>query len=150
MQLAATLLLFPFIKNIFRFNNERFSRLSKNYSTSGIFLAAIKVMILFAVIHNVYHFYFSWQMYLLAYLYTLAFYFYYTQMIDFTRNHRQYTAVFITLICSMANVIFTVLLTPVLRLEGALLSGTMVQWLMVALLTYSSGKTFRLEKLFHG
>jgi O-antigen/teichoic acid export membrane protein len=150
MQLGASLVLSPFIKNLFRLHEDRFRNLSSKYHRAGILLAFGQVLVILALMRWMFHFTFSPAMYGFAYLYILAFYFYYTEMIDYTKRNRQHIVVLIMLSCSCLNLFLTSMLIPVFQLEGALLSGALSQWLIYFLFILAAGKVKIAGRLSYG
>jgi O-antigen/teichoic acid export membrane protein len=150
MQLGASLLLSPFIKNLFRLHTDRFRSLSSKYHKAGMVFAFGQVLVILSMMRWMFHFTFSPAMYGFAYLYILAFYFYYTEMIDYTKHNRQHLVVLIMLSCSCLNLFLTSTLIPVFQLEGALLSGALSQWMIYFLFRLAAGRVRRAALLSYG
>ena len=140
MQLGASLVLSPFIKNIFRLRADRFRKLAMKYHKAGMMIAFVQVLVVLAVVKWFFHFSFSPVMYGFAYLYILAFYFYYTQMIEFTKQDKQHKVVFIMLSCIGLNLLLAPLLIPEFQLEGALFAAALSQWSIYLLFVLMTGK----------
>jgi len=147
MQLGASLVLSPFIKNLFRLQSDSFRSLSTRYHKAGMLLALGQVLLVLVITRWMFHFSFSPAMYGFAYLYILAFYFYYTEMIEYTKRNRQHVVVLIMLSCSFLNLFLASMLIPGFQLEGALLSGALSQWLIYFLFVLAAGKVKRAGRL---
>jgi hypothetical protein len=71
-----------FHKKFIRLHTDRFRSLSSKYHKAGMVFAFGQVLVILSMMRWMFHFTFSPAMYGFAYLYILAFYFYYTEMID--------------------------------------------------------------------
>jgi O-antigen/teichoic acid export membrane protein len=130
-QLIASLFLSPFARNIFRLSKNSLKKLERLFITAGVFISFFLTVFIYFLLTYIYHFSFSFYMYLLGYLYVLAFYLYLLKNYEFGRQRKQGMVALFSFIGSFVNFLFGIILTPLLGIEGALLSAVISQFFMV-------------------
>ncbi len=132
-QYTSTFLLSPFTKNIFRMKQDSLKKLQRLIIFSGSIFSMLMIGATFLVMTLVYKFHFSWKMYLLGIAYIYPFFIFQLRMIKLVKENRQRRIITITLAASVINFVLNFLLTPSWKLEGALFSGVVAEWVMVAI-----------------
>jgi len=132
-QLGASLLLAPFGKNLFRLPLKTFKKLELLFAKSGILFSFVFISIIFIIIQFIYKINIPAIMYVTGYFFMLPSFLYLPSLFACSKQNKQSTIVFITLIGSVINISLGFILTPVFMKEGALISGTLTQWAILAL-----------------
>jgi len=76
-------------------------------------------------------------MYLLGYFYIFPFYLYLLKNYELGKHRKQKISALLSFSGSFVNFLFSIVLTPLLGVEGALLSGVLSQFFMVLIFRYS-------------
>lgn len=132
-QLGASLLLAPFGKNMFRLPLKTFKKVEALFAKSGILFSFIFVLGIYVALQFIYVIHLPLHMYAIAYLYVIPSFFYLPSLFACSKQNKQSTIVFITLMGSVANLLLGYFLTPLFRKEGALVAGAFTQWLIFIL-----------------
>jgi O-antigen/teichoic acid export membrane protein len=131
--LGASLLLSPFAKNIFRLPDEAAQRLQQQFIRAGVVISIICIGMIFTVITFFYRFELPATMYIIGYFYILAFYVYLLKNYEFGKKQKQSLAALFSFIGCAVNLVASILLTPYLGMEGALLAGLITQITIIIL-----------------
>lgn len=131
LQGIASFIITPFIKYIYRLPAETIKKTSHLLSAIGILINIPAIAAVYFVISYYYRFVFSPEMFLIAYLFIIPIYFYIIKVQILFRNHLQKVVVFLCLFYALVNLILNVFLIPLWGIKGALLTSTIVQWLLL-------------------
>jgi O-antigen/teichoic acid export membrane protein len=129
-QIGASLLLNPFVKNIFRLSNSSVRKLERKFILAGYLLTLAFIPVMYLVVRFIYHFDLSWEMYLMGYIYNISFYFYLIRYYELSKTKLKLVYLYSFLGC-IINIAFSLLLTPYFGIKGALLAGLITQLFMV-------------------
>ncbi len=132
-QFLSSLLLSPFVKNIFRLSPASLHKLERNFILAGLPLSLASIGVIIVMIRYFYHFELSWVMYSGGYVYILMFHLYLLRNYEMGKSYRQLTVALIGFAGSALNLVLCIFLIPRYGIEGALLSGTAAQCLIVIL-----------------
>lgn len=126
-QLAASLILSPFSKNIFRLPPASLRKLETTFMRSGVVLTVFFCLALYCVVKYVYRFELPWTLYLMAYLYVSLSFMYLLRNYQLGKLRRQKTVAFYSFAGFGVNLALSLILTPNFGLQGAMLSGLLAQ-----------------------
>lgn len=132
-QFLSSLLLSPFAKNIFRLPVQSLRKLERKFILAGIPLTLASVTAIWVMIRYFYHFELSWFMYILGYFYILMFYQYLLRNYEMGKAYQQSTVALYGFLGSAVNLVLCIILIPSFGKEGALLSGSVAQGMIVLL-----------------
>jgi len=118
----------PFLKVIYRLNAQSVKKLENLLISLGVFYSAGLLFLAYLILNIHLDFSFSISMYFIAYLLLLPYFLYFIKMHQLFRYNRQMIVVWITFITAILNLALSIILIPKIGLEGALISGTIVQW----------------------
>lgn len=135
LQGLASFIITPFIKYFYRFPANTIKKTVSLMAVVGIVINIPAIAAVYFVILYYYCFAFSADMFIIAYVFIIPVYFYIIKVQVLFRNYRQKIVVFLCLYYSVINLILNFFLIPIWGIKGALISSTMVQWLL--LLSYS-------------
>jgi O-antigen/teichoic acid export membrane protein len=132
-QFMASLLLSPFAKNIYRLPKNSLLKLEKRFMLSGIVFSALSIGGIFIAIQYLYQLTIDPTLYIIGYFYILAFYFYLLKNFELGKQLQQLRVTVFSLIASVVNIAFSIWLTPLFQLRGALLAGLAGQLVLIVL-----------------
>jgi O-antigen/teichoic acid export membrane protein len=130
---AASLLLSPFARNMFRLSHERLRKVERQFMFAGIFFSAISIVVIFIILKFVFEFHLSWMMYVCGYVYVLLYYFYQVRNYQFMKAHRQKEVALFSLVGCGLSLVLSFVLIPYYGMEGALIAGLSTQVVNVLL-----------------
>ncbi len=130
---AASLLLSPYARNIFRLSHERLKKLERQFILVGVVLSLISITTIFFILKYVFMIRLSSLMYVAGYLYILFYYCYQVRSYQFMKEHRQLDVALFSLTGCVISLILAIFLIPEFGLEGAIASGLSTQIVNVLL-----------------
>jgi O-antigen/teichoic acid export membrane protein len=134
LQIFASLLITPFIKNIYRLPDRSLHKLMIKLFLTGVIISIPAIFLTRFILLNYYEIGFSLDIYIIGYFYVIPFYFYLVKLYQFFKHNKQNTVVYITILVTGINLVLNIVLINKLGIKGALLSSTISQWLMLGLL----------------
>jgi O-antigen/teichoic acid export membrane protein len=146
LQIIASLIITPFLKNIYRLPDRSLKKLMMSLFRTGIILSIPAIFLIRLILVNYYQFEFTLDIYMISFFYVIPFYYYLVTMYQYFKHNRQKTVVFITLLATLFNLTMSVVLINRLGIKGALLAGTLSQWFMLILFV-SIDKLFGKRKI---
>jgi len=135
---AATYIIMPFIKNIYRLPIESINKIITRLSQIGIICSLPVILIIYIIIHKYYQFSFSIWMYVLGYLQLIPFFIYIFKIHLLFRFDQQKIIIWITLITALFGFIISILFIPYWKIEGAISANLLTQWLTLLFFVYSN------------
>ncbi len=123
----------PMLKHIYRLPGPTVLRLARRIFWEGSLILMVAMLIVCAIIEQVYRLELSPALYGLGYLATWPFFFYYLPTHQIFSRHKPQWVAGVTLLGGIIQLILTLIWLPNWRLEGALLASTISQWLILAL-----------------
>jgi len=130
-QLAASIILSPYARNIFRLNEPSLRKLEKSFIKLGAGLTLVLIAMVYLLIRYVYQFELSAYLYGLGFIYVWLFYFYLIPNFEYGKHRKQQLVAYYSLAGGLVNLMGSIFLTPTLELEGALIAGVISQLFMV-------------------
>ena len=131
LQGIASFIITPFIKYIYRFPAKTIRKTLYLMATVGIAINIPGIVGVYFLISYYYQFDFSGIMFFIAYLFVIPVYFYIIKVQLLFRRRQQKIVVFLCLIYGFINLVFNIFLIPLWGIMGALISSTIVQWLLL-------------------
>lgn len=132
-QSVAVFMVFPFIKNIYRLNDESLDKLNKLMILSGIVIIIPAVILFWIILNYIYKLSFSVDVYLLSGLFILPSFFYLISVYRLFKYKKEKIVLFVNLICISASLILSLILLPSFGITGCLIAGTASGWITVLL-----------------
>jgi O-antigen/teichoic acid export membrane protein len=134
LQIFASLLITPFIKNIYRLPDVSLQKLMTMLFRTGVIISIPAIFLIRFVLSTYYQFEFSLDIYIIGYFYVIPFYLYLVKLYQFFKHNKQNTVVYITILVTCINLVLNIVLINKLGTKGALLASTISQWIMLGLL----------------
>ena len=134
LQIFASLLITPFIKNIYRLPDVSLQKLMISLFRIGVIISIPAIYIIRFILSRYYQFEFSPDIFIIGYFYVIPFYLYLVKLYQYFKHDKQKTVVYITILVSVINLVFNIVLINKLGIKGALLASAISQWLMLGLL----------------
>jgi O-antigen/teichoic acid export membrane protein len=131
LQGIASFIITPFIKYVYRFPAKTIKKTLYLMSAIGIVINTPAIAAVYFIISYYYRFVFSPEMFFIAYLFIIPVYFYIVKVQMLFRNHQQKVVVLLCFFYAVINLVLNVFLIPSWGIKGALISGAIVQWLLL-------------------
>lgn len=131
LQGIASFIIAPFIKYIYRLPPKTIRKVASHMSVVGILINIPAIAAVYFLISYYYRFEFSADMFFIAYAFIIPVYFYIINVQMLFRNYRQKIVVFLCLSYAFINLVLNIFLIPLWGIKGALISSTIVQWLLL-------------------
>jgi O-antigen/teichoic acid export membrane protein len=131
LQGIASFIIAPFIKYIYRLPEKTIKKTLYLMAAAGITINIPAIAAVYFVISYYYRFSFSADMFFIAYLFIIPIYFYIIKVQLLFRYHQQKIVVFLCFFYGAVNLILNIFLIPFWGIEGALVSSTIVQWMLL-------------------
>jgi len=131
LQGIASFIIAPFIKYIYRLPAKTIKKTISLMTVVGILINIPAIAVVYFLISYYYRFEFSADMFFIAYAFIIPVYFYIIEVQMLFRNYRQKVVVFLCLFYAVINLILNIFLIPLWGIKGALISSTLVQWLLL-------------------
>jgi O-antigen/teichoic acid export membrane protein len=126
-------ILLPFVKNIYRLQDENINKIANKLFLSGILLFIPYVIILFVIIKYIYGLEFTYISYLYAALMVLPSSYYAAVIYKLFKKNKQSVVVWFNGAITVISLILNILLIPVLKIEGSLIAGMISQLILLIL-----------------
>jgi glycosyltransferase involved in cell wall biosynthesis/O-antigen/teichoic acid export membrane protein len=126
-QFAASLLLSPYTKNIFRLTDSSFRRLEIKFMKLGLLLSLLSILCIFIIIKSLYHFDLSMWMYVMGYFYILMYYQYQLRNYKMGKLNKQMDVIAFAALCTALSFLVSFLAIPRFGIEGALGASLIAQ-----------------------
>jgi len=130
-QLAASLLLSPFAKNIFRLPKKSLRKLERSFMGAGVIITLVLIIAIYLIMTQLYGFEFSRNLYILGYVYAVSSYLFLIKNFELGKARKQRYVAYYALAAGLINLTFSVVLTPYFKLEGALSAGIGAQIFLI-------------------
>jgi O-antigen/teichoic acid export membrane protein len=134
LQIFASLLITPFIKNIYRLPDSSLQKLMTSLFRTGMIISIPAIFLIRYILSTYYHFEFSLDIYIISYFYVIPFYLYLVKLYQYFKHNKQKTVVYITILATAINLVLNIVLINKLGIKGALLASTISQWMILGLL----------------
>jgi O-antigen/teichoic acid export membrane protein len=134
LQIFASFLITPFIKNIYRLPDASLKKLMISLFRAGMVISVPAIFLIWFVISTYYRFNFDTDIYIIGYFYVIPFYLYLVKLYDYFKHNKQNTVVYITILTTVVNLVLNIFFINRLGITGALLASTISQWIMLGLL----------------
>lgn len=141
LQSVASLIIKPFLKNIYRLPDRTLYKLAFSLFRGGVIIAVPAMVLIYFILFFYYRFEFSINFYILGYFFVIPFYLYLVKIYHLFKHDKQNSVVVIAIIATGLNLILNLILIQKLGIQGALLASTITQWMILILY-------FRIKK-FH-
>lgn len=129
--LGLTFALLPFIQNFYRLKRSAITKITLKVMLGGLAVSLIQLIGLFFVFQYFYQFDFPWAYYAIMLLYLMPFYSYYLKIYEFFKRGKQTLISILFILIGIANVIVSLLLIPNFGTLGALITATLMQYLLL-------------------
>ena len=123
----------PFIKNIYRMNRASLHKLRNRLFAFGAPLLLIGIAAIFVALSQIYGFNFSWDIYLLGYLFAVPHLLYLIETYQLIREKRERIVLMVSIAGIGCNLLLNMLLIPQFGLTGAIFSSAISQWMILIL-----------------
>jgi O-antigen/teichoic acid export membrane protein len=133
LQIIASLIITPFLKNIYRLPDRSLQKLMMSLFRIGVILSIPAIFFIRLILVNYYQFEFPLEIYFISFFYVIPFYYYLVTMYQYFKHNRQKMVVYINLLATFINLVLSILLIDRLGIIGALVAGTTSQWFMFIL-----------------
>lgn len=127
-QSAASFMVLPFVKNLYRMKDDSMDKLSVRLFTAGLVLIIPMTVSLYAVIEFIYGFAFPLEIYLYSALFILPGYYSSVSIYKLFKNSMQSVVVLISVAGIVISLVLNIILIPFMQTGGALLSGVISVW----------------------
>lgn len=127
-QSAASFMILPFIKNLYRMKNDSMDKLSVRLFTAGLVLIIPMIAALYIITEYIYGFKFTPEIYLYSALFILPGYYSSVIIYKLFKNSRQSLVVIVSVIGIVISLALNTILIPKMHSAGALLSGVVSVW----------------------
>jgi O-antigen/teichoic acid export membrane protein len=141
----SNIILQPFLKNRYRLSAASVDKLELLFVKIGLLLPIPALAGSFLLFHYFYKITFVIDLYLLGYFYVIPVFLYVNLVYGLLRQSRQRVVTIIFFLGSLLNLGGCILLVPHYGIKGALLSGVIMQWLILAMLA-GCKKTYWIPK----
>jgi O-antigen/teichoic acid export membrane protein len=131
LQGIASFIIAPFMKYIYRLQAKTIKKVVYLMAAVGIIINIPAIAAVYFIIAYFYRFVFSAEMFFIAYFFIIPVYFYIIKVQVLFRNYQQKVVVFLCLFYGGVNLILNFFLIPLWGIKGALVSSTIVQWLLL-------------------
>ncbi len=138
----ASLILSPFAKNILRLNQSSLQKLQRRFMILGIPLSAVCIIFIYVTLTFVYSFHFAISIYILGGVYIWSFYINVVKIYEYSKRNLQNKTSYYSIIGVIINLIFSILLTPLYGLQGALFATVLSQLAITGLMNFESVSFF--------
>lgn len=137
-QTFSSIVLGPFLKNIYRWQGNNINKLKKLYLQIGFFTSVVFSIALYFILHHLYLVDLTcWHLLLFfAYIYPLYFYLIESQII--LKHKKEKLLLQSTLIAALCNISLSLLLVPIFGIFGALASGIVCRLILAGLVVRHS------------
>lgn len=132
-QSILSLVLNPYIKNIYRLNRKSLLLLEKKFMTVGTLLSALGLAVVFLILQYIYVFNINGIVYLLGFFYVATYSFYAFRIHEINRLNKQLIISKYLFLSSLVSLVASMVLIPLYGITGALLSGLLGQLFIVFL-----------------
>jgi O-antigen/teichoic acid export membrane protein len=127
-QSAASFMVLPFVKNLYRLKDDSMDKLSVRLFTAGIVLIIPMMAALYIIIEYVYGFRFTSDIYLYSALFILPGYYSSVIIYKLFKNSRQSIVVMVSVAGIVISLALNIILIPKMQSSGALISGVISVW----------------------
>lgn len=130
---AASLVLIPFSKNIYRLNAKTFQRFNNSYAIFGIFFSLAFIAFAFGILDYFYQLNFSLAIYFWFFMNILAYTFFLPKMYFFTQQNEQFLALKLILFAGLCTFLIAFFMVKYHGILGAAFSCAAGQFILLAL-----------------
>jgi len=134
LQIFASLLITPFIKNIYRLPDSSLQKLIRSLFRTGVIISIPAIIIVRFILSHYYHFELTLDIFIIGYFYVIPFYLYLVKIYQYFKKNMQIKVVYITILTTGINLILSLILIKRLGIKGALIASTISQWVVLGLL----------------
>jgi len=147
-QSTAVFIVAPFVKDIYRLNNDAIKKMNLRVMLAGLIIITPLILILYIAMTYFYNFDFGVGYYICSAFYVIPVFANIVVVYKFYKNGYQNTVIYITCSGILTGLISNIFLIPVLGILGALLSGAISQILMTAvyyIIDFNIGKRIKVK-----
>ena len=126
-------ILLPFVKNIYRMQDESINKIANRLFTGGVILVLPYAALLFIIINFIYGLEFSLISYLYASLMVLPASYYAGIVYKLFKKDKQSVVVWFNAAITLISLILNIILIPSLQIEGSLIAGMISQWILLVM-----------------
>jgi len=134
VQLGASYIINPFLKNFYRVKQQIASKIEKQFSFLGLLVGIAFIPILYTLAHYVYGFHYSLLSYAFAFLFVITVFIHLLLISEFYKYNKQMTIARMTAIVACIQIVVGYYLIRDYHIEGALGTKVLGQWLIIILL----------------
>lgn len=127
-QSAASFMILPFIKNLYRMKDDSMDKMGMRLIAAGLILIIPMITVLYIIIELVYGFRFSREVYLYSALFILPGYYSSVIIYKLFKNSRQSLVVIVSVLGIVISLALNLILIPKMQASGALVSGVVSVW----------------------
>ena len=144
VQLGASYVINPFLKNFYRVKQQIASKIEKQFTLLGLLVGAAFIPILYVLAQYVYGFDYSILAYAFAFLFVITVFIHLLLISEFYKYNKQMSVAGMTAVVAFIQIIVGYYLIRDYHIEGALGTKVLGQWLIIILLL-----VFRKKHLSH-
>lgn len=134
VQLGASYVINPFLKNFYRVKQQIASKIEKQFTLLGLLVGVAFIPILYALAQYLYGFEYSLLSYAFAFLFVITVFIHLLLISEFYKYNRQMSVAGMTCIVALIQIIVGYYLIRNYHTEGALGTKVLGQWLIIILL----------------
>jgi len=134
LQIFASLLITPFLKNIYRLPDVSLKKIMTSLFRIGVIISIPAIFTIRFVLSNYYQLEYSLDIYIIGYFYVIPFYLNLVKLYQYFKHNKQNIVVYVTILVTGINLVLNIVFINKLGIKGALLASTISQWIMLILL----------------